>query len=405
MNRIHLFTALLLLTFLLASGSIAEEATSSTNAPAEKPSMMSLMVDPEDGQFDVSAWLATAKGFFPIPIIITEPAVGYGGGLVLMFLHDSIEDRAQQVKERNPDGTPKRLPPPSISGVAAFATENGTWGGALFHMGIWKEDTVRYLGTIAYANVNYDYYGTTDSPLPPGVESVPVEIASPYLLQELTFRMKDSDFFIGGSYRHSTANVDIDVSGTPLPPELFNDTIRQGGASAILEYDTRDNLFTPNHGINPRLEWIHYDEWLGGDNQFELVEWNNRGWIMLRDNLVLGLRLDGEFSGGDIPFYMLPDISMRGIPANRYQGDYTLTAETEIRWDVTRRWSGVGFVGAGWTANNSLSDFKNSDTHPAYGFGFRYLFSSVFQLRAGLDFAFSEDTQAFYITSGNAWGR
>jgi hypothetical protein len=34
--------------------------------------------DPEDGQFDMSQFLATAYGFMPIGSIITEPAVGYG---------------------------------------------------------------------------------------------------------------------------------------------------------------------------------------------------------------------------------------------------------------------------------------------------------------------------------------
>ena len=94
------------------------EPRSSTNAPAASPSMMEMMIDPEDGQFDVSAWLATAKGFFPIPIIITEPAVGYGGGLALMFLHDSIKDRVEKIKERNPDGT---------ASEGRLVLKGGTW--------------------------------------------------------------------------------------------------------------------------------------------------------------------------------------------------------------------------------------------------------------------------------------
>jgi len=43
--------------------------------------------DPEDGTFDMSAYLSTATGFLPVPYIITEPALGYGGGLVITFLH------------------------------------------------------------------------------------------------------------------------------------------------------------------------------------------------------------------------------------------------------------------------------------------------------------------------------
>ena len=36
--------------------------------------------DPQDGALDVSEWLASKTGFLPVPIIITEPAVGLGGG-------------------------------------------------------------------------------------------------------------------------------------------------------------------------------------------------------------------------------------------------------------------------------------------------------------------------------------
>ena len=40
------------------------------------------MIDPEDGQFDMSNYLASAQGFLPVPIIITEPAVGFGLGAI-----------------------------------------------------------------------------------------------------------------------------------------------------------------------------------------------------------------------------------------------------------------------------------------------------------------------------------
>lgn len=45
-----------------------------------------LFTDPEDGALDASEWLLDRKGFLPVPILITEPAIGYGGGLAAMFL-------------------------------------------------------------------------------------------------------------------------------------------------------------------------------------------------------------------------------------------------------------------------------------------------------------------------------
>jgi len=359
--------------------------------------MKELMTDPEDGKFDVSEWLSTAQGFFPAVTIITEPAVGYGAGVMLMFFHDSIENRSKLVKERNPDGTLKRLPPPSISGLFGMGTENGTWGAGGYHMGIWKDDTVRYLGAAGYMSPNLDFYV--------GDQAIPFNLESPFLLQQVIVRLGDSHFFAGGNYKFSStkASPDTDI---PLPPLLGNGVETQaGGASGILEYDSRDNIFTPNIGLNSKGEWTHYDTWLGGDNQFDLIALENRAWHPLTESLILGLRLDGNFSSSDVPFYMRPFVKIRGIPAVRYQGDHVLTAEAELRWDFTPRWSLIGFAGAGWTADDNLSDFGNSDTYPAGGFGFRYLVARVFNLRAGIDVGFSEEDSAIYITTGSAWGR
>lgn len=46
------------------------------------------LFDPEDGMLDMSRYLQDNQyGFLPIPVVITEPAVGYGGGLFGLFLH------------------------------------------------------------------------------------------------------------------------------------------------------------------------------------------------------------------------------------------------------------------------------------------------------------------------------
>ena len=79
--------------FVLLSGlffACSGFGSETTNAPSAKLSMKEMLTDPEDGKVDASEWLSTAKGFFPVVTIITEPAVGYGAGLMLMFFYDSI---------------------------------------------------------------------------------------------------------------------------------------------------------------------------------------------------------------------------------------------------------------------------------------------------------------------------
>ena len=86
--------------------------------------------DPEDGAFDASAWLYDVKGFLPVPIIITEPAVGFGLGGAAVFFHETEAERARarkQMRSGTPSDESERAPPPSLSAVFGAYTENGTW--------------------------------------------------------------------------------------------------------------------------------------------------------------------------------------------------------------------------------------------------------------------------------------
>jgi len=122
----------------------------------------------------------------------------------------------------------------------------------------------------------------------------------------------------------------------------------------------------------------------------------------LGKELVLGGRLDGRAARGDVPFYQLPYIELRGIPAARYQDENTFVAEAELRWSMTHRWALVGFGGGGrvWGRRTSFSDV---DTLWSKGLGFRYLLSRRMGIYAGLDYANGPEDHAIYIQVGSAW--
>ena len=76
--------ALLAAACAIAPG--ARSAESPTVLPpqvtrTDNPASGSRFIDPADGQFDLSAILEHPHGFLPVPIVVTEPAVGYGGGV------------------------------------------------------------------------------------------------------------------------------------------------------------------------------------------------------------------------------------------------------------------------------------------------------------------------------------
>src|SRR4051794_27740683 len=55
--------------------------------PAHSQQQKVSLKDSTDRHLDLSDWVLTANGFIPVPIIITEPAVGgFGGGIFALFI-------------------------------------------------------------------------------------------------------------------------------------------------------------------------------------------------------------------------------------------------------------------------------------------------------------------------------
>jgi hypothetical protein len=368
-------------------------------------SMMDEFIDPQDGMLDASHWLAERKGFFPIPIIITEPAVGFGLGAGLLFLHDPLSGKTADGETFDPQNVDNqgRLIPPSVSALFGAYTENGTWflGGA--HMGVWKNDKIRYVGALAQASANLKFYGL-DSGSGSSSGGLNFNIEPTIFLQQIKFRLKDSDFFAGIEYLllDSTIKFDFPYSLPIEIPALEFDS-RSASVSLLLDYDSRDTLFTPNKGMSARIKASFYREAFGSDQEFEKYNAFLKYFFPLTDSLVLGLRGEYDTLDGRAPFYQYPFISMRGIPAMRYQGEDIAVGEAEFRWNFTYRWSLILFGGLG--AANGVDFIPNStdDTVYSRGVGFRYFVARRFGAHAGIDIAKGPEDTAVYLTFGQAW--
>ena len=372
----------LALPLLIGLGQIMLLMVSAITAVSQEISFF----DPDDSWFDMTAFLDSKYGFMPVPIIITEPAVGYGGGAALVYLHDRMGD------VRKGEG---KKGPPSISAIVGGATENGTWFAGGGHFGSWREDTMRYIGAAATASVTMDYYGLG------GALKNPVEFDTDlfYTTHELLIRLAGTNFFLGGKYTFIHAdnsftffpNLPIDV-----PALTFRD--RQAALAVLFSYDNRDNILTPTRGMNGKIRLSQFHENLGGDDNFARYDAEIHWYQPLSSRFFLGLRARGEVVDGRAPFYLYPFIDMRGIKAMQYQGKKVVLAEGELRWNLYKRWSLVGFTGAG-KAYGRMSD----EGVWAKGVGFRYLAARGYGLNMGIDIAQGPDDTAFYIQFGGAW--
>ncbi|GAB2791854.1 BamA/TamA family outer membrane protein [Dyella kyungheensis] len=361
-------------------------------SPDEKPtSWWNNFRDPEDGALDMSRWLLQHKGALLVPIIITEPAVGNGGGLAAVFFQAPKQSEAS--KESG-----LRIPP-DIYGAAAFKTENGTWGyglGGSFHF---KDDRWRYAGAVGKINVNLDYY-TQGLRLAP--RKIGYNLDGIFSYQKVSRRLGNSDLFLSVRWIYMDLDSRLNLSSNDQYFQPRDFAHRASGLGLGLDYDSRDNTLTPSKGWLWRLEATPYSPAFGSDNTFQSYRAHAYGYFPLGRDWVLGTRADYRSARGDVPFYQQPSIDLRGIAYGRYQDQNVGVLEAELRWNFRPRWALLGFGGAGKAWGRTL-DFGDASTHTAEGVGFRYLISRTLGLYAGLDWAWSEGDHAYYIQVGSAW--
>lgn len=377
------------------------------------------LTDPLDGRLDASSYLAdNAYGFLPVPIIITDPAVDGGLGAVGLFFHETEEQKEQRLKalRESEDGGAQYLLTPSISAVAAAYTGNDSWflGGG--HMGFFKQGRIRYMGGGGFGNVNLDFFGSGEVELTRPIE---LNTRAGMVINSLKFKLGDSRFFVGPTQRYVSARIEPvnlgDLDGSFLPPalqppwqdvmtRLMTQDVVLSALGAVVEFDSRDNFFSPHAGYQYQLEHLWYRDEIGSDIDYELLTFSGHNYWNLGQRFRAGLRIAADYASTSdlLPPFATPGIVLRGIPALRYQGNAVVVAEAEVTWQIDPRWSVNAFAGAGRAANE-IDDLNDQPTRVTKGGGFRYLIARRYGFEMGLDVARGPEDTVFYIQAGTAW--
>ena len=370
-----------------------------------------IFTDKLDGNFDASRYLSeNAYGFLPVPIIITDPAVDGGLGMMGLFFHESEEEQAARLKTMQDESNDKAshsLMPPSISAAFGAYTGNDSYfiGGG--HLGFFNKGSIRYMGGGGYGDININFYGFGDVTLP-----IPLEIntQATAIMQTLKFKLGDSAFYFGPMHRYVDAQVSIINSGNftnKIPSDLLpalSTNIVTSGAGLTIEYDSRDNFYSPADGLKYELNYLWFDDVIGSDVDYTLTELTALNYFKITDHWRTAFRVEANYVDSEqvLPPYATPYISMRGIPAARYQGQSVALSELEVAYRINLRWELSAFAGIG-KASDSFSDFSESDSRVSKGAGFRYLIARRYDFNMGIDIAKGPEDTVFYIQAGSAW--
>jgi len=380
---------------LICLGSIGSAgfAQESGSQEAQKKKKLSFK-DPEDGAIDLSQFLLEAHGVLPVIIPITEPALGYGASIALLYFHNRKKEYDSYV-------------PPNVSGIAGLATENKTWGAGAFHRHIFGDNRVRTMTAVFKPDVRIDYYGNNNPILRDN--PVGIQLDSWVILQKAEVRLGDSKWYAGASYTYFDTAVSFDtIPGRPVINEILKRLNTNSRISAIrpgMAYDSRNNAFTPTRGLLGEVSVNIAAQWLGSSDNFSTLHTDLFSYLPVSERLRSAWRFQGSYLLGDAPFYAYPFIGLRGVPAMRYQGNNTLVAETEWTYNVFKRWSVLGFTGVG-NAFSEFGQFGEGDWAWNLGTGFRYKIARLLGVNMGMDFAWGNGEEfAFYVVFGTSWLR
>lgn len=338
----------------------------------------------------------------PVPIFITEPAIGYGFGAAVGYIHArkgesaAASDIVPGLTNGNvEDLGSRRQRPPDISGIAAAYTERGSWGVGVGHSASWRHDRVRYFGAVGYTNIDAEFWFL----------NLPFDaiLAGVIVAQDLTFRLGDSNFFLGGKLTYLNTDAELKLGLEELPLTIADGRVEDLGIALHAFYDGRDNKMTPNTGQFFELVADQHFESRIGDFDYQRLGFQAQSFHrMAGRKLVLGFRLKIDAAFGDPPFWGYPWVSLRGVPALRYQNDIAGSVAAELRWNLFERWAMVIFGGAGATTGDALL-FVDESGILAGGIGGRYLFRPQDSLWVGLDVARGPEDVVLYVQVGHAW--
>jgi hypothetical protein len=244
----------------LALPRFAQEGGDAESPPASSPAEADAdQTDQDDGWFDVSRFLEKPRGFLPVIVPITEPALGYGAVGAALFL-DPREEAGAEGWNR-----------PNMTAVGGLWTEDGSEGLFAANSSIWSGGDLHTLIGGGDISLDLEHYGIGDDS---ALEDDPLRYQLDVVggFGEARRRLGETDFWLALRLSYGRAEVDFEGAGTvpEVDPEDTAATI--AGPAVTLRYDSLYKSFTPMRVTLSDTVVSVYDEAFGGSRDFQLFE-------------------------------------------------------------------------------------------------------------------------------------
>jgi outer membrane protein assembly factor BamA len=178
------------------------------------------------------------------------------------------------------------------------------------------------------------------------------------------------------------------------------------GLGFELDWDTRDSPLFPLSGSYLQLSANAYGSSAGSDFTYSRVEINLRKYVPVGRRRVLAVQ--GYFctTGGNVPFYKLPQLGgdslLRGYYKGRFRDKGLAVVQSEFRVLITPRVGVVGFAGVA-DVFPGLSRLAEGRLKFAAGSGLRYVINKRDGTTVRVDMAWGQASFGLYFTAQEAF--
>jgi len=288
-----------------------------------------------------------------------------------------------------------------------FFTLNRQYGAWFEHFIYTDRDEWFFLGRLRFQRFPLLYYGIG----PTAKKEDEQLVNSNYILiRERVLRKIVPNFFGGLELDFQKIyNVNIESSGSSLPPPAGSNGTQNFGMGAGLVYDNRHNALNVRKGYFAEFAMLRYSPRLGSDFKFQSITIDTRIYRNIRKGQVFAAQLYGQSVSGNVPFNQLALVGGEGLGRGYYLGRYRdkkyIAAQAEYRFlpfGFSKRLGGAVFVASGIVAP-TVKDLSLGNLLPSGGFGLRFLAFPKKDIFLRFDVGFTKEGPAFYIFSGEAF--
>ena len=148
------------------------------------------------------------------------------------------------------------------------------------------------------------------------------------------------------------------------------------GLGAVFNFDTRDQIGSPNKGFYYQAKAHFSSEIFGATSGFNKFVLDLREYLPVGERSLLAFQIYSENNFGDVPFQALASYGggnrARGYFFGRFLDKQMYVSQVEYRYRLKPRWTLNTFALAGEVAERPEDFFSINNIKPSFGLGVRY---------------------------------